>query len=271
MLWGRELPIRTFAYVDGFNLYHAIRNMGAKWLDIAGLFRNVLAPPLALQRVKYYTARVSGASDPGQPRRQQIYLNALATTPEVEMHFGNFLANAKLRPIINLPIENRRLLGPGVDLTFAGAVYTVDALLDDPKSRAEVLVIGHHWRKGDARAKPSVPPNALLAQIQHMEEKGSDVNLACHLVNDAHLNRFEAAALLTNDTDLVEPIRIVTKEIGKQVLLFAPPGRPAHKALVGVASGVVHLHKAHVVAAQFPARIVDANSKVIERPAEWAP
>jgi len=53
-----------------------------------------------------------------------------------------------------------------------------------------------------------------------MEEKGSDVNLACHLVNDAWAGRFDAAVVISNDTDLVEPIRIVTQELKKNVLIF---------------------------------------------------
>ena len=35
---------------------------------------------------------VSGASDPGAPARQHAYLSTLRTLPEVEVHFGSFLA-----------------------------------------------------------------------------------------------------------------------------------------------------------------------------------
>ena len=34
-----------------------------------------------------------------------------------------------------------------------------------------------------------------------MEEKGSDVNLAAYLLNDAWMNLFEAAVVVSNDTD----------------------------------------------------------------------
>lgn len=77
--------------------------------------------------------------------------------------------------------------------------------------------------------------------------------------------------MLTNDTDLVEPIRIVTQELGKSVVLLAPPGRGgAHPALKVVASGVVHIHKAHATATQFPDRIVPpGGGAAIEKPLEW--
>lgn len=53
-----------------------------------------------------------------------------------------------------------------------------------------------------------------------MEEKGSDVNLAAHLLNDAWKGVFDAAVVVSNDTDLVEPIRMVTTERGKPVIVM---------------------------------------------------
>ena len=44
-------------------------------------------------------------------------------------------------------------------------------------------------------------PNQLVKVIK-TEEKGSDVNMAAHLVNDGHRGRYEVAVLITNDSDL---------------------------------------------------------------------
>jgi len=38
--------------------------------------------------------------------------------------------------------------------------------------------------------------------VDRTEEKGSDVNLASHLLRDAYGKRFEVAVLITNDSDL---------------------------------------------------------------------
>ena len=46
------------------------------------------------------------------------------------------------------------------------------------------------------------------------EEKGSDVNLATHLLHDAHLGRFDVAVVVSNDSDLLEPIKIVREHLG---------------------------------------------------------
>jgi len=49
-----------------------------------------MPPGTVVEKLKYYTARVSGITDPDQPRRQPIYLNALNTLPEVEIFFGQY-------------------------------------------------------------------------------------------------------------------------------------------------------------------------------------
>ena len=66
-----------------------------------------------------------------------------------------------------------------------------------------------------------------VARIWKTEEKGSDVNLGVHLVRDAFQGKFEAAAILTNDTDLVEAVLIVTQEVGLPVTLLTPVNSPS--------------------------------------------
>jgi hypothetical protein len=48
------------------------------------------------------------------------------------------------------------------------------------------------------------------------EEKGSDVNLAVELVNDAWSNTFDVAVVISNDSDLTRAVRIAKKK-GKTV------------------------------------------------------
>jgi hypothetical protein len=53
--------------------------------------------------VKYYTARVSGRTDPTAPARQQIYLDALATVPEISIYMGSFLSSEKFAALVKPP------------------------------------------------------------------------------------------------------------------------------------------------------------------------
>jgi hypothetical protein len=60
----------------------------------------LLLPNNPINRIKYFTARVSArAGDPGQPVRQDIYLRALRTLPNVEIIFGHFLTNTVKMPL----------------------------------------------------------------------------------------------------------------------------------------------------------------------------
>jgi hypothetical protein len=63
-----------------------------------------------------------------------------------------------------------------------------------------------------------VPPGQpqKFAKVIKTEEKGSDVNLATHLLHDAQMGRFDVAVVISNDSDLLEPIKIVRQELRKQ-------------------------------------------------------
>jgi hypothetical protein len=56
-----------------------------------------------VEKIKYYTARVSGRTDPDAPRRQHAYLRALETIPEVEIFYGRFLATQKWAGLVQPP------------------------------------------------------------------------------------------------------------------------------------------------------------------------
>ncbi len=114
-----------------------------------------------------------------------------------------------------------------------------------------------------------LPPGvaAHVAYVWKTEEKGSDVNLGVHLVRDAFTHGFDEAAVLTNDTDLVEPIRIVTQETGLPVTLLTPVSRPA-TSLVAVSSHVRHI-RPYLGPCVFPDHVKLAGGKTVVKPAGW--
>lgn len=60
-----------------------------------------------------------------------------------------------------------------------------------------------------------MPTGPRYAEVIKTEEKGSDVNLAAHLVRDAFEDRFEAAVVITNDSDLLEPEGLRRRSVGR--------------------------------------------------------
>ncbi len=114
---------------------------------------------------------------------------------------------------------------------------------------------------------PNFRPLPTVVEVWKTEEKGSDVNLGVHLVRDALTGAFDEAAVLTNDTDLVEAIRIVTQEVGLPVTLLTPSSPPAG-SLVAVATSVRHIQP-YLGSCQFPDPVVGLNGKAISKPAGW--
>ena len=52
--------MRTYVYVDGFNLFYgALKGTRYRWLDPKKLVERLLKPVHEIERIKYFTARVS--------------------------------------------------------------------------------------------------------------------------------------------------------------------------------------------------------------------
>src|SRR5258706_12911595 len=160
--------LRTHVYIGGFNLYYgAVRGTPYKWLDLSKRC-NLLLAKHSIFKIRYFTARIkSRPHDPDAPTRQQVYLRALNTIPNLTIHLGQFLTHP---------------------------VWMPDA------------------------TSTSNPPKML--RVLKTEEKGSDVNLATYLLLDGFQNAYDTAVLVTNDSDLLEPLRVV-----RNVLEFFVPMR----------------------------------------------
>ena len=86
---------RVAVYVDGLNLYNGLKSRGWRryyWLDLRRLAERLLRPGQRLVMVRYFTARFRfRADDPEQTLRQDTYLKALATLPDLTIQYGYHL------------------------------------------------------------------------------------------------------------------------------------------------------------------------------------
>ena len=91
----------TNLYIDGFNLYYrALKDTPFRWLDLRKL-AETLFPQDTIHRVCYFTARLDARpGNPNQPRRQLVYLRALATLPGFDSYYGVFRSGVKRRPLV---------------------------------------------------------------------------------------------------------------------------------------------------------------------------
>jgi len=101
-------PSRVIVYVDGFNLYHGLRDAGYRryyWLDLPRLARRLISSDQQLLFTKYFTARVSGPTKhdtadrsdglEATRKRQTLYLDALVTLPDFKLYEGQYLAKRR--------------------------------------------------------------------------------------------------------------------------------------------------------------------------------
>jgi hypothetical protein len=114
-----------------------------------------------------------------------------------------------------------------------------------------------------------VPPGQpqKYAKVIKTEEKGSDVNLATHLLHDAHMGRFDVAVVVSNDSDLLEPIKIVRHHLKKQVGILNPHPK-ASRALLPHIDFIKQIRTGVLKAAQLPVTLTDAHG-TFTKPAAW--
>lgn len=204
--------MKTNVYVDGFNLYYgALKGTPYGWLNIARLCE-MLLPRDQIQRIKYFTALVNPRPhDPDQRIRQETYLRALATLPNLSTIFGYFLTHEVTMPLAG---------GKG---GYANVIKT--------------------------------------------EEKGSDVNIATHLLVDGFKGNYELAVVISNDSDLVLPIRFVVEELKKPVGLLNPQRHPSVE-LSKYATFIKQIRAGTLAQSQFPPTLTDASGN-FSKPPTW--
>ena len=110
------------------------------------------------------------------------------------------------------------------------------------------------------------PNGARTALVWKTEEKASDVNLATHLLLDAVAGDFDLAIVVSNDSDLGEPIRITTERYAP-VGVYRPNRRHSGR-LQAVAAWYKPVFPASLRRARFPAQVRD-STELICKPATW--
>jgi len=213
---GGEKQIPSYVYVDGFNLYYgAVKDTAYKWLDISKMVQ-LLLPKNKILKIKYFTAIVNARpQNPDQPLRQQIYLRALKTIPNLDIILGHFLSHPVWMPLAN-----------------------------------------------------PIPGQKPYAEVIKTEEKGSDVNIATHLLYDGVKNEYGAAIVVSNDSDLVEPIKIVRNDLHKAVIVLNPSLVSPSQELARYANFVKPVRQGLLAASQFPDTLQDQYGS-FSKPANW--
>ncbi|MFF0266072.1 NYN domain-containing protein [Kribbella sp. NPDC004536] len=182
--------MKVGVYVDGYNLYYAARRScgrgtpGWRWLNIRSLAESLIAEQPAwqgstIEKVVYCTARISARTNPSGHADQDAYINALTRSKSVTaVEFGNYVARVKQAPLAVKDANDRPV------------VYT---------SQWPIMV--------QSSLGAAVRNAVFMVSYLHNEEKGSDVNVATHLLVDVLEKNVDAAIVISNDSDLKLPLK----------------------------------------------------------------
>ncbi len=227
--------MRVGVYVDGFNLYRRARasaghTAGWKWLNIRALAASLAneqwaaSAPHDIVRVVYCTTRVEATvANPDGPGRQEMFIHALTTSGSVDwVEYGLYVPKVKIRP---LATPNRR--GKPVLVHASRPVYVKRP--DDTEVRDALFYVS----------------------VADREEKGSDVNVATHLLLDvlSDPRSIDAAIVISNDSDLKVPVAEARKRLPVGVV---NPGS-------GHTPGALRHDPANAVADQWERRLTFAD------------
>lgn len=135
--------------------------------------------------------------------------------------------------------------------------------------RAAVPNLTIHYGKflsSEVVARVVSPPPQYI-RVHKTEEKGSDVNIATYLLLDAFDGDCDVAAVISNDTDLCEPIKVVRQRFNLPVIVFRPRDYISFP-LQKVATSYRPIREGVLKASQLPDKLTDANG-TIHKPTGW--
>jgi hypothetical protein len=186
--------MRLGVYIDGFNLYYGGRDLcgrgtqGWRWLHLRTLATNLIADHspwtnFTVERIVYCTARISGRDNPVGEKEQDAYLTALTKGRIVDhIEYGYYVSRTAVGPLATADRRGRPVLTkPNWPLRIKDG-----ADQDEPDAR-------------------------FIVSVARREEKGSDVNVAAHLLWDVLRGQqgkqpIEGALVISNDSDLKLPV-----------------------------------------------------------------
>lgn len=188
--------MKVGVYVDGYNLYYGGRGIcgrgvaGWRWLDVRALTQSLVSShsgwtgPFDL-RIVFCTARIKGHGNTSSQQDQDTYLRALVKHGVVDvLEFGTYVERVTTNPLATIGPKGRPILS-----TADWPVMVKDAGGSD------------------------VPDATFMASVARREEKGSDVNVAAHLLSDVLAGNVDAAIVISNDSDLKLPIQIARNHV----------------------------------------------------------
>lgn len=231
--------MRVAFLVDGFNLYHSIRDAEKaiaarpqRWLDLRAFCEEYVrnfGRSAVLEGVHYFSALATHlqASKPGVVTRHRTYIDAIASTG-VHVTLANFKVRDKYIPL-------------------------------------EHCVFRFRWLKRPLR----IPLAGSTVMFQRAEEKETDVAIAVKMFELLHTGAADAVVLVSGDTDLLPAIRTMRRLFPAVPIAVCFPYRRQNAALKQAVLRSFKVRKEQYAKHQLPDPVILADGRMIQKPPRW--
>jgi uncharacterized LabA/DUF88 family protein len=231
--------MRVAFIVDGFNLYHSIRDAEKlvparpqRWLDLSSLCRSYLhhfGRSATLQGIHYFSALAKhlAASNHDIEARHTAYIDGIRSTG-VQVTLGSFKARDKYIP-----------------LRFC------------------------RFRIGRWKRPVRLPIPRCSVIYTRAEEKETDVAIASRMFELLHRQEADAIVLISGDTDLLPAIRTARSLFPAARIVVMFPFNRHNAELKRAVTHSFKIARDQYAKHQMPDPIVLPNGHVIHKPAKW--
>jgi uncharacterized LabA/DUF88 family protein len=242
--------MRVGVYVDGFNLYFGGRSVcgrgtpGWRWLDLRSLSTSLIGKRRdwsgsSVDRLVYCTALIDGSTNQSGRLDQDAYLKALQSGVVDHVELGYYVARVKRAPLAT----------------------------EGPSGKPVLTTSGWPVQVQSANGQ-AMPQARFLVSYAYREEKGTDVNVASHLLTDVLTGTVDAAIVISNDSDLAFPIRAARDHV--PVGVVNPSKGPLAGALRGVTTDGVGRHWWYQLQpSDYQSSQLPDPTSGVKRPAGW--
>jgi len=197
-----------------------------------------------------------------------LYYRALKRTPYKWLDLKELLAKL-LQPhhqIIKIKYFTAKVSATSSDLQKP--IHQQSYLRALEKYIPEFEIYYGHFLSHTVRAPLANPGrnSPRFVDVIKTEEKGSDVNLAVHLINDAWMDCYDCAVVISNDSDLAESMKLVRQHNKKRIGLITPGKTQASRQLIKHADFKLRIREGLLKASQLPSPIPGTT---IHKPSDW--
>ncbi len=221
--------IRAMAFVDGFNLFHALKKCDVRdrWCNIRKLINNKIEDEsIILDKIWWFTAYYT--KNYQAVKRHKIYAKAL-NSEKIQTFLGEYNEVTK---IFNK--NSHKII----------SVIPEDLI----KNRASI-------------------PNRIEYITE--EEKKTDVNIAVKIIEGAFLDLYDIAYVISGDSDLYTAVNIAKQNFKDKKFINVLPPFSKGRSMGNVCHEQITLGTRDVKEARFPDRIEFSSGEIIEIPEKY--